>query len=109
MSIPSYRRNVSLGVTGQYSPTCLPASLEQISPYHKLDPDIYVDYRRFINHYHKLNKRQWNPAWKVTIDCILEELGGFTHEDVVFERAHTYGEFSRIVRKLIRADFRIVV
>lgn len=109
MSVRSYRRNVERKVTGAGLPTCFPAALEQISPNHALHPEVYKDYQEFIKSYDSMNKRQRNPAYKDMINWIVEDLGDLTCNDLIFTRAHTYGEFSRIIRKLIRQTFRVSV
>lgn len=112
MSIPSYRRNVWLWVTGQDTDTCFPAALEQISPYCHLSPDTYKTYERFIHGWARLKKKDpWavNPRYKDLIGQIAWELGGVDFDEVEFERANTYREFSIIVRKLLRHDYRVAI
>ncbi len=112
MSIPSYRRNVWRGVTGQDTDTCFPAALEQVSPYCHLSPETYVAYERFVHGWNRLKKnnpRAINPRYKDLIGQIAWELGGIVFDDIEFERANTYREFSTIVRRLLRHEYRVTV
>jgi hypothetical protein len=112
MSIPSYRRNVWRGVTGQDTDTCFPAALEQISPYCHLSPDTYIAYERFMRGWSRLKKKDpWavNPRYKDLIGQMALELGGADFDEVEFERAETYREFSTMVRKLLRHEYRVAI
>lgn len=112
MSIPSYRRNVSLGVTGQYTDTCYLAALEQVSPGNRLQPDTYVVYQRFLKKWNSLSgqdTRKANPMFKTMLERIAWELGELTFDDIEFERPQTYGQLRNIVGKLIRRDYRVAV
>lgn len=112
MSISSYRRNVSRGVTGKYTNTCFPAALEQVSPGNRLEPRIYRKYERFINWHYRLegqDKRQYNPAYKDMLADMAWGLGEVDFDDIEFDRAETYKDFSRIVRQLIRHEYRVSV
>lgn len=112
MSIASYRRNVRLGVTGRDTETCCPAALEQVSPRHGFEPEIYTKYLEFVNWYDALegqDRRQRNPAYKRMISEMAWQLGEVEYDDIEFYRAETYREFSNIVRTLMRHEYRVVV
>ena len=112
MSLSSYRRNVRRGVTGADKPTCYPSSLEKISPRHKLSPETYIEYQRFIRRWETLQgheKRQINPTYKKLIGQMAWELGEVEFDQVVFERADTYRAFSSVVRTLLRHEYRVSV
>ncbi len=112
MSMASYRRNVSLGVTGQVTDTCYPAALEQISPYNRLNPDTYKKYEKFVRAWDKLKKKNphaINPTFKDLISEVAWELGEIEFGDIYFDRVNTYREFSTTVRKLLRREYRITV
>jgi hypothetical protein len=112
MSISSYRKNVAKGVTGKYSDTCFPAAFEQISPYNRFEPQIYKKYCRFVSWYGRQegqDKRQRNPVYKDMLAEIAWNLGEVDFDNIEFERAETYRNLSRIVRKLVRHDYRVAI
>ncbi len=112
MSIASYRRNVARRVTGPFIPTCFPAALEQISPYHSLPPGVYREYKDFVNWYGQLRREARetnNDELEYVIDRIVGSLGGLTCRDVLFKRAETPLGFKRIVNQLIAQDYRVAV
>lgn len=112
MSISSYRRNVSLGVTGKFTETCYPAALEQLSPRNRFEPTMYRKYARFAKWYENLEgqgKRQGNPAYKDMLSEMAWSLGEVEFDDIEFERADTYRDFSRIVRTMLRHDYRVAI
>lgn len=112
MSIPSYRRNVRRGVTGERTDTCYLAALEQISPYDSLEPSTYRKYQRFIRFWDKTSgqeKRKINPLFKDLISQVAWELGEVEFDEIEFERVETYRQFSNTVRALLRHDFRVAV
>src|SRR5688572_1676648 len=109
MSISSYRRNVARGVTGKYSPACFPAALEKLSPANQLPPQTYRRYRGVMKQFDTAvgqERRQINPNYKQSISEIAWELGEIEFDKIEFERAETYRDFSRVVRALLRHDYR---
>lgn len=112
MSMSSYRRNARLGVTGPKTNTCFPAAFDKISPYYGIAAETYRGYKKFMRQYDLLEgqeRRKINPTYKEFIDRFAWELGGYTYNDVIFERAETYREFSNTVRKLMRHEYRVAV
>lgn len=112
MSIASYRRNVSRRVTGPRKETCLPAALEQISPHHGYEPEIYQDYTNFINWFFLFNACELDNyvgELKDMVSHLVWPLGGLACEDVLFRHANTAAGFMQHVKSLMRQDYRVVV
>ncbi len=111
MSIASYRRNRAAGVTGRWTGTCFPASLEQISPRNSLEPDTYVRYTEVLDYIETLQgqeKRQANPFYKILYEELIEELGS-TYDQVVFARLKSPCSFRSGVRRLLQEGCRVTV
>jgi hypothetical protein len=111
MSIPSYQKNRSRGVTGRFTPTCLPASLEQISPNHAYRPGVYRDYEDWIDWYCTFSLKERDKLYieyEEMIDVLVRPLGGLACEDLKLSHADTVIGFLRIVRPLLADGYRVV-
>lgn len=114
MSITSYRRNVSTGATGLYTPTCFPAALEQISPEHRLQPSDYRRYRGGIGTLNRLfseggqSRRQINPFSKRLFASIIEPSGCDLY-DVEFRRVRNSYNLGRLVHSALNQACRVSV
>jgi hypothetical protein len=109
MSIVSYERNVGRHVTGPFLPTCFPAALEQISPDHSYKPGIYQNYSEFNEWWGKIRRRERIHHMPEYADGLVEPLGGYSYEDMVFSRATTPMGLARVVRRLLSEDYRVTV
>jgi len=109
MSLRSYRRNVALGVTGASTPTCLPAALEQVSPYNQLPPDIYKAYRKHAKDSDLASTRELNARKREVFAKIAPHLGKFTCEDIEMELAPTEQIFKDMVACYTGLGWRIAV
>jgi hypothetical protein len=112
MSIQSYRKNRSLGVTGPRSDNCFPAALEQVSPNHSYDPSIYTDYSDWVHWYYSFPLKERDGLFREyeeIVDHLVRPLGGLACEDLRTSRAETTRGFLRVVRPLLEDDWRVTV
>ncbi len=112
MSIASYKANERRRVTGPFMPTCFPASLEQVSPDHRLPPRTYQNWLDFLDWYESLSKKEKEravPEQGEAMEDMFRSLGGFCCEDVVFKRANTPLGCIRIINRLIEEEYRVVI
>ena len=114
MSYRSYRRNAALGVTGPYTNTCLPASLEILSDEGSLAPSTYRMYEGYFREYSRRElggqqKRICNPIMREMYNSILWDLEGLQCSNLEFRRAHTLKQFIRYVFQLLDQDCRVAL
>lgn len=111
MSVSSYRLNVAKGVTGASTYTCFPAALEQVSPSHRFDPEVYLRYKDTIDlveSFEGQDLRKKNPILRDLYADLAERLGCH-YGDILFERLRSIGEFSERVIELLDSSHRVVV
>jgi hypothetical protein len=111
MSIESYRDNRRLGVTNRRTPTCFPASLEQVSPNHRYKPEIYRIQKDWLNWLYSIPKNlrdDYLPEEAKTLTNLVRPLGLDSWEDAVYKRANTPTGFARIAGKLLLDGYRVV-
>lgn len=113
MSIKSYRRNVQERVAGPRFPVCFPASLEQVSPRHSYRPNVYRNYREFMDYLDSLTLKQLESRdvldeQEEMTEYLLKPLGGLALSDIVMKTISTELGLKRAMSQY-STDHRIVV
>ena len=114
MSIRSYQRNVDRKVTGPQLPVCFPAAIEQVSPRNSYRPNVYRNYREFVNYLdsltlEELKKKEVLEEYETVIEDLVRPLGGLALEDLVMKRITTPLGLFRAFNSLVADDYRIII
>lgn len=106
MSKSNYRRCVGLGVTGQETSTCFPASIDKIIPHCRVEADYYRHYDKVMRGFNRLPARQKNPTlnnlYKDLQDCI-------DSDELVFEKVVDLDQLRDVVRLAMREKIGVVI
>jgi len=106
MSKSNYRRCVGLGVTGQDTSTCFPASIDKIIPHCRVEPEYYRHYDMVMRKFDKLPPRQKNP----TLNNLYKDLKAcIDSDDLVFEKVTEVDYLRDIVRLALKEKMGIVL
>lgn len=106
MSKSNYRRCVGLGVTGQETNTCFPASVDKIIPHCRVEPDYYRHYDLVMRKFDRLPARQKNPTlnnlYKDFKQCI-------DSDELIFEKVTEIDHLREVVRNALKEKMGIVI
>ena len=106
MTLESFRQKVKKGVTGQDSPTCLPAAVDAVSDRYSLSGETYDHYAAeyFEQQVHGESTRRT----RTEIRRVLEEAGGSSEKGISEKRIRTPEQLEQALAKALQGGRRVI-